>query len=234
MSGSDGKPASMADGSVRANNEPQRSTTDVPGRSAPAEVRATAQELLRHGYIEERQKPTLYRYAVSRHSQVAAVLEPLDLDVRLDEYRGIAYLAVATMSDEQGKEADEWSHPLVRRQRMTLEQSLVVAMLRQAFLLHEQDVGVGAAYAKMAVEDLLTEFLTYFGDSRSDARNESRISSVLEQLKTYGVVSEVDNQKEFTIRPLIAHLANPRSLDQLLLALKQARGATSDEATASD
>ncbi len=55
-------------------------------------------------------------------------------------------------------------------------------------------------------------FMTYVGDSGSDAKNENRLLQLLEQLKTHGVVSEVDKKQEVTIRPLIAHLANPESL----------------------
>ncbi len=117
----------------------------------------------------------------------------------------------------------EWSHPLVRRQRLTLEQSLLVAILRQAFVMHEQEAGIGGSPARIAVEDLLPQFLTYFEDSGSDAKNESRLSNLLDQLKTCGIVSEVDVNGEVIIRPLIAHLANPQSLQALLHVLKNKR-----------
>ena len=47
--------------------------------------------------------------------------------------------------------------------------------------------------------------------------------SLLDQLKTHGIVSEVDKKHEVVIRPLIAHLANPDSLAALLLLLKDQR-----------
>jgi hypothetical protein len=87
--------------------------------------------------------------------------------------------------------------------------------------MHEQEAGVGQSAAKVAVDDLLPQFLTYFEDSGSDARNESRLCHLLDQLKTYGILSEIDRNQEVTIRPMIAHLANPESLGALLQAYRE-------------
>lgn len=201
----------------------------------PMEVKQLAQELLKHGYLEEAAKPALFRRAIARHAEVEAALEPLDLTVQLDTHRGVAVVKVAGAayaSSVEGQSAERrstasqgdaegmWAHPLVRRQRLTLEQSLLVAILRQAFVLHEQESGVGHSAAKVSLDELLPQFLVYFGDSGSDAKNESRLSILLDQLKTHAVVSEVDKNQEVTIRPLIAHLANPESLAALLRVLK--------------
>jgi Domain of unknown function (DUF4194) len=112
---------------------------------------------------------------------------------------------------------------LVRRQRLTLEQSLLIALLRQAFVMYEQESGVGQNAATIAIDELLPQFMAYAGDSGSDAKNESRLLSLLDQLKTHGIVSEVDKKHEVVIRPLIAHLANPDSLTALLVLLKDQR-----------
>lgn len=196
----------------------ERSHPPEDGAASRLEVKETVQELLRAGYIEEDQKPVLFRRAVIFESEMGRVLEPLDLAVRLDTHRGVAFLAVAGDPGDQG---DKWAHPLVRRQRLTLEQSLLVAMLRQAFVIHEQEAGVGHSAARIAVEDLLPQFLTYFEDTGSDAKNESRLCHLLDQLKTYGIVSEIDKNQEVVIRPMIAHLANPESLGALLQVLRE-------------
>ncbi len=88
--------------------------------------------------------------------------------------------------------------------------------------MHEQESGIGQSAAKIAVDDLLPQYLTYVQDSGSDTKNESRLLSLLDQLKTYAIVSEVDKNQEVTIRPLIAHLANPESLQALLKTLTAA------------
>lgn len=194
---------------------------DGHGVRTPAEVREACQELLKYGYVEEAHKPEVFRRAVVCRAQIAAVLEPLDLELRLDTHRGVAFLAVATPTAGKPHDDEQWTHPLVRRQRLTLEQSLIVAILRQAFIAHEQEAGVGHSAAKVAVEDLLPHFLTYFEDSGSDAKNESRLLALLDQLKAYGIVSEVDKKQELTIRPMIAHLANPESLAALLELLRE-------------
>lgn len=190
----------------------------------PVDVRGTVQELLRQGYLEESQKPDLFRKAIIYESQINAALDPLDLCIKLDTYRGIALVKVRDdLQTESGTPPgadDQWSHPLVRRQRLTLEQSLLIAILRGVFVLHEQETGVGERLAKVSVDELLPQYLTYIEDSGSDSRNEARLMTVLDQLKGYGTVSEVDSNHEITIRPLIAHLADPEALSALLQTMR--------------
>jgi hypothetical protein len=197
---------------------PAATTSPTETSNTPRDVKEATQELLRHGHIDETRKAALFQKAMIHSAAIGAALEPLDLSLQLDEHRGVAFLAVRNIED--GEQGQEWSHPLVRRQRLTLEQSLVVAILRQVFIAHEQESGVGEGAARIAVEDLLPQFLTYFEDSGSDAKNESRLMNILDQLKTHGIVSEVDKKQEVTIRPLIAHLADPASLTMLLKSLQ--------------
>lgn len=205
---------------LSTNGQSQFDPSKDSSRSAVAVKQAT-QELLKHGYLEEARGTDCFRRAVVHELEIIAALEPLDLTMRIDSHRGVAYLAVAQSADENSDNEEGWSHLLVRRQRLTLEQSLVVAILRQAFMLHEQEAGVGQSPATIAIDDLLSQFLIYFEDSGSDAKNESKLSTLLDQLKTYGIVSEVDSKRELVIRPLIAHLANPESLAALLTTLKE-------------
>ncbi len=195
-----------------------------------SEVRRAVQELLKHGFLEEVQKRDGFRLAVVYERAISTALEPLDLELRLDTHRGVAFLAVAQPFYGGVEDEASWTHPLVRRQRLTLEQSLLVAILRQAFVIHEQESGVGQSAAKISVEDLLPQFTTYFGDCGSDAKNESRLLNLLDQLKPYGIVSEVDKKHEVTICPLIAYLASPESLAALLNVLKEKAGVSEPEA----
>ncbi|HBN77163.1 MAG TPA: hypothetical protein DD473_15375 [Planctomycetaceae bacterium] len=185
------------------------------------DVKEITQELLKHGHVDESTKPDLFQRVIFRNREILSALEPLDLAVRLDTNRGVAFLVVAESAYDSSDEGQAWAHPLVRRQRLTLEQSLLVAILRQAFVMHEQESGIGHSAAKIAVDDLIPHFLTYFDDSGSDSRNESRLMSLLDQLKVHGIVSEIDTKQEVTIRPMIAHLANPESLTALLRILQE-------------
>ena len=217
----------------------RESGADVTARGrdivrTPFEVRSAVQELLRGGYLEESDKPDVFRHVIVHQHLIAEVLDPLDLTLKLDTLRGIAVVSVrkdVSIETESGTDPQaEWSHPLVRRQRMTLEQSLLVAILRQAFVLHEQEVGVGQSQpARVAIDELLPQYLTYVEDSGSDARNETRLTQLLEQLKGYGIVTGIDANQEVTIRPLIAHLADPASLTALLRTMRER---TSDSAEA--
>jgi hypothetical protein len=185
----------------------------------PRLVKDAALELLKYGLLESASKPNLYRAAVTGNCDIARILEPLDLAMKIDELRGIAYVAVAAPAMEVD---DEWSHPLVRRQRMNLEQSLLVAILRQQFVVHEQEAGLGASAATVAIEDLLPHLQMYLGNLGSDAQEQKRLRGLLEQLKGYGLVSEVDAHDQLQIRPIIAHLANPENLTNLLHTFRDA------------
>lgn len=208
----------------------EESTIDSPTTTSgtPADLKLALQELLRYGYLEEANRNDMFRRIIVHAAAMELALEPLGLSLRIDSHRGVAFVVLASNAANmpENSEDEEWSHPLVRKQRLTLEQSLLLAILRQQFALHEQEYGVGQAVAKIAIDELLPTFMTYVGDSGSDAKNENRLLQLLDQLKTHGVVSEVDKKQEVTIRPLIAHLANPESLTALLRVIKEKQNST--------
>ena len=190
-------------------------------------VRPAILELMKYGLLEESSKPNLYRNALLYRDQVDQVLSWLDLGMRIDDIRGLAFIVVTAAPD---LEDGDWSHPLVRKQRLTLDQSLLVAILRQQFVAHEVESGVGASDARVALEDLLPHLQAYLGDLGSDAQEKKRLLNLLEQLKGHGIVSDVDQQERVTIRPIIAHLANPENLTNLVQALREAAGDTGTRA----
>ena len=185
-------------------------------------VRQATLELLRHGLLDGA-KPNLYQIVLTHVDTVRAVLANLDLDVRIDDIRGLAYLVVAGNSSG---DLDEWAHPLVRKQRLTLEQSLLVAILRQQFIAHEIESGVGAAPPQLDIDDLLPHLQAYLGFLGSDQQERKRLLALLEQLKGHSLVSDIDQQERVTVRQIIVHLANPENLQALLQAMKDAIGRT--------
>lgn len=184
----------------------------------PRHIKEATLELLKFGLVEESRKPHVYRAVVTYNESIRRILEPLDLIMKIDDIRAIVYVCIAEQVFES--EDKEWSHPLVRRQRLNLEQSLLIAILRQHFIVHEQEAGVGAGEALVALEDLVPRLRDYLGDMGSDAHEDKRLRNLLEQLKVHGIVSEIDPSDQLTIRPIIAHLANPENLQNLLHALK--------------
>lgn len=182
-------------------------------------VREVAQELLRFGLLEESLKPNLYRNAVRAFDALNGVLEPLDLHAQLDDVRGLVFLKVLK-ADTEDEVEDEWSHALVRKQRLNLEQSLLVALLRQYFVASEQEAGSGSSQAVVAVDELVPLMQVYLGDMGSEARERNRLHNLLDQLKEHGLVTALDKNDRVTIRPIIAHLANPENLQALLQGLK--------------
>lgn len=181
-------------------------------------IREVAQELLKYGLLEEASKPNLYRVVLTHPEEVTRILEPLDLDIGIDEIRGLLYVKVRP---DETPEQDEWSHPLVRRQRLNLEQSLLVAILRQHFVAREQESGTGAGQAQIAVDDLLPQLQIYLGDPGSESKERTRLLTLLDQLKGHGLVTSPDAHERIVIRPIIAHLADPVNLQALLTWLRE-------------
>ncbi len=196
------------------------------GRTTRTEIRDTLKELMKHGLLESARKPNLYRVASTSLAEVNAALEPMDLEARLDEIRGLAFLAVRP--DAATSPDDEWSHPLIRKRRLTLDQSLLLAILRQHYVAHEQQAGIGASDASLAIDDLLPQIQLYLGPLGSDAMEQKRLRNLLEALKEHGVVSDIENDK-LQVRPIITHLANPDSLKSLLQTFRDvAQRSTAD------
>ena len=176
--------------------------TDEPSQAEPApeaadsgytarEVKSAVQELLRSGLLE------------GLH--------------RLDQFLDLSDWTVFVADALFGDELEQWSHPLVRHQRLTLEQSLLLAILRQQYIAHEQEAGAGAGDAVVELEELLPQLQVYLGDSGSEMKEQKRLRNLLEALRGHGIVSEVDEREQkVKVRPLITHLANPESLQSLL------------------
>ncbi len=188
----------------------------------PPNVRQALQFLLAHGWLESATKPKLFNLIAAQTTLLDALLEPLDLRVVVDDVRGLAFLAVVpdyAGDDTDESEQDDWTHPLMKRQRLTLEQSLLLALLRREFLQREQESGTGTA-VRVTVDSLLPQLETYLGATGSDMQERKRLGQLLENLRTHGMVTEVDAQDCITIRPMIVHLLNPENLQTLLLRLR--------------
>lgn len=192
-------------------------------------LKTTAQDLLKHGLLEADRKPNLYQVAITQTSEVNRILEPFDLRLKIDDVRGLAFLVVSEQLFRDGDETDdEWTHPLVRRQRLNMEQSLLIAILRQHFIAHEQEAGLGAGDAVVELEELLPQLQLYLGDTGSDVRDQKRLRSLLENLKNHGIVSDIDSNDQVIIRPIITHLANPENLQNLLQHFRKLAGKAAD------
>jgi len=203
----DGPKAELTSNNAHVQNQ-------IPSNYFSQVVKTACQELLKYGLLDAEKKPNLYQTALTHRAEIHQILEPLDLSTRVDDVRGLIILIVA--SDAFSAESDEWSHPLVRRQRLTLEQSLLIAILRQHYIVHEQESGIGANNATVALDELLPQIMLFLPQSGSETKDEKRLRNLLDHLKGHGIVSEINEKDQVTIRPLITHLANPNSLVALL------------------
>lgn len=219
-------PVAAQEGGVHAEHAAHEAGAPVAAPAPPATpvaLRRAVQELLKNGVLEQAAKPLLFRQLASDTARINAQLEPLDLEVRVDDVRGLAYVAIPPGYQPDDEGDDDWTHPLVRRQRLTLEQSLLVAILRREFLQREQENGLGVP-VQLAVDGLLPQLEMYLGSTGSEMQERKRLLNLLENLRGHGVVSDVDAQERFTIRPMVVHLANPHNLQALLQHLRALSG----------
>jgi len=191
----------------------ENEATEESNRTHPA-VRKSTQELIKSGFIDLSEKQELYQSALQHQQSITRALEPLDLSYTIDEQRGL--MIVHVLADEEEGVDEAWNHPLIRRQRFTLEQSLLIAIFRQYYTVQEMELGTGIEVIKMPMDILVEQMFKYLPDSGSDTKNERRIQTLVEKLKAHGLVSEPDKNQEVTIRPLICHLQNPDTLKPLL------------------
>lgn len=206
------------------------SPTAKESHRTPLALRSALQDLLKNGWLEESAKPRLFKTIAMETERINQLLEPLDLEAKIDELRGLAFASVLPDYSNHDAEADEWSHPLVFRQRLTLEHSLMLAILRREFIQQEQQGGMGIA-VRLAIDDLMLQLDTFIDRSGSDTQDRKRLLTALEALRKHGVVSEVDAQDYISIRPMIVHLANPQNLQTLLLHLKNLATASHTDGT---
>ncbi|MDH5856617.1 DUF4194 domain-containing protein [Lampropedia aestuarii] len=206
---------------------------EKPLLRTPLTLRRAVQELLKHGWLEHGTKPRLFKIIATETVRINQLLEPLDLEAKVDELRGLAFASVLPDFLNDDAEQDEWAHPLMFRQRLTLEHSLVLAILRREFIQQEQQGGVGVA-VRMAVDDLLLQLDTFIDRSGSDMQDRKRVLTALEALRKHGVVSELDAQDYIGIRPMIVHLANPENLQALLQHLKNLSAQASSAVQSTD
>lgn len=195
------------------------SETEADHGTAPS-IKAAVQELLKYGLVEHASKPNIYKNLVRETISVNTILEPLDFKLQIDDIRGLAYLTLAkTDADDDGE--NNWQHPLLRRQRLTTEQSLLMGMLRQLFMAHEQECGIGAAAARVDFDELRSQLDLYLGEYGSDERSRKRLSNLLDQLHGHGITNGPDKENQIHIRPIIVHLANPQQLELLIHHFRQ-------------
>lgn len=125
------------------------------------QTKQALQEILKYGHLNQAQKPVLYQALISNVASVNDYLSVIDFCLQIDGVRGLAFLIVYQNQESDNDVVpmlDSWAHPLVRRQRLTLQQSLVLAILRQRFMELEQQYGIGYADTYMSLDELNKQF----------------------------------------------------------------------------
>lgn len=195
-------------------------------------VKQALQEILKFGHLNQAQKPVLYQALVNNVTAVNEYLSVIDFCLQVDGVRGLAFLMVyqnPEFMNDVASTPDDWAHPLVRRQRLTLQQSLILAILRQRFMELEQQYGIGYADTFMPLDELNKQFFIYHKSSGSESQDNERVTILVRQLAEHGLVAIDQNQ--LLISPLIVHLLNPENLIELL---KQYQSVSESAKTESD
>ena len=196
-------------------------TNQSPVGHISKKTKIVLQELFRRGLIEASKNINYYQTALEKRQVINQCLAPLDLQLQIDEMRGLAFLVTHRELELDQDDGNEWSHPLVRRNRFTLEQSMLVAILRQHYVVYEQEAGISSEVT-VDTEEIASQLKLYLGDIGSDDANDKRLLKLLEHLKEHRIVSNINERERITIRPIITHLANPETLKNLLSYFKKA------------
>lgn len=189
------------------------SDIDDDDQRTPRRIREVVQELFKHGFIEEAYYERLYQTALGNAELVSQIVEPFDLKIEFDEIRGLVFIRVL---HEAAEVAEGWTHPLILHKSFNLEETLLVAVLRQYLIECEMENGVGTAIPQMTVDDVIVQLRAYLGERGADFKDKKRAMGLLKKLRSRHLISMNEHSDRFTIRPLIAHVANPESLTALL------------------
>ncbi|WP_223550252.1 DUF4194 domain-containing protein [Pseudomonas sp. A-B-19] len=215
-----GKPGDQEELSENAEQERELEDLEIDDldvedddQRTPRVIREVVQELFKHGFIEEADYERLYRAALANAELVDQIFEPFDLNVQFDEIRGLVFIRVLHASDVI---VEGWTHPLIRHHAFSLEQTLLIAVLRQYLIECEMENGIGATIPQMTVDDVITHLRAYLGEHGADFKDRKRAVRLLLQLRNHHLISMNEHSDRFTIRPLIAHVANPENLTALL------------------
>ncbi|MDQ6895548.1 MAG: DUF4194 domain-containing protein [Actinomycetota bacterium] len=141
----------------------------------------------------------------------------LGLDVRIDEAEGWAYLHAR---------ADDPEQPLPRlipRHKLSLLQSLLLALLRKALLEFDATEGVGRLVLRR--ERIIADLRTFLGDSPNEARLVDQVDATIGKIVDLGYLRQVKGTSgasaEYEVRRILKAFIDGQWLNELDARLQE-------------
>lgn len=172
--------------------------------------REALQRLISSGVIYESRHSELYQALLANKSQIRSTLRELGLRMTVDDSFGLIILRLPVSDDI---EEDEGAHPLVRRRRLTLLDSLVALVLRDHYMTRENVGDRTVVIDVEQLEDALRAFLPIFG---SETILRKRITGAIKRFKDYNILASLPgSDNEFEVTPVIRIVVNADMLQGL-------------------
>lgn len=172
----------------------------------------TARLTLRHvitrlvgGPVYQEESDLWYRLRTEAEA-VRGHYRQMGLEVVIDEEAGYAFLRQLEQGEEgEANEAGEAPLPrLLRRTPLSYHQTLLMVLLRERLLQHDQSAD-GEAFLYYDPKQLLDLLRPYFPESSNEKRIEERMARVVARLVDIGILRRLRNRSEeiFRVEPIL-------------------------------
>jgi len=168
---------------------------------------------------------------------VRAHYRQMGLEVVVDEEAGYAFLRQMDDDDSPGGENGEAPLPrLLRRTPLSYHQTLLMVLLRERLLQHDQSVD-GETHLFYDDKELLDLLRPYFPESSNEKKVEERMSRTVSRLVELGVLRKVKNRSEdiYRVEPILRAKLPAEEIreirDRLKANLREENGENEEEET---
>jgi len=217
---------------VSTNTPPTEAAADASMGRLSVPARSAFIYLLARGYVMIRTKPEFYASLLANDKAVLSVLIDLNLTMQVDHAAGLVALrSLAGTAEEEGEgEDDEDKTVLIRRQRLSQFQSIIVLILRR----HHRDRSLaGDSVITMEIEQIEQALVPFMHLTQSQTREDKRLNGALALCKKHGLILNVrGDESRIEISPLIRLVVDLNWLDTLLTKFKEmaerSKGAAAD------
>ncbi len=129
----------------------------------------------------------------------------MGLEVVIDEEGGFAFLRQPETEEvEEGENGEAPVPRLLRRTPLSYHQTLLMVLLRERLLQHDQSAE-GEAFLYFDYKQLLELLRPYFPDSSNEKKVEERMARAISRLIELGVLRKLRNRSEdiFRVEPIL-------------------------------
>ncbi|MBK9102671.1 MAG: DUF4194 domain-containing protein [Austwickia sp.] len=140
-----------------------------------------------------------WQHILRLRPQLADHMAVLGLDVHLDEAEGWAYLRA------RPDDPDQPLPRLIPRHKLSLPQSLLLALLRKALLEFDATDGVGRLV--LSRDRIIADLRTFLGDSPNEARQVDQVDATISKIVDLGYLRQVKgtsaSSAEYEVRRIL-------------------------------